>query len=593
MANTIIQIKRSQNTALPSSLNYGELAISFQSGKLAVGNSTGVPIVVGGNTYVQTIDSATSSNTYSTLVKRDASGNFSASAITAALYGNANTATTWQTARNLTLTGDATANLASVSGAADVSAAITLTTVNSNVGTYGGASVVPSITVDAKGRITSISNNAISTGFTIAGNTGSAAFSGGSTLQFLATDGLSAAVSTNTVTITHDSSFIRTTGGQTINNGLTIGSGGLSITGDLVVMGNTTFTGNSEIINTTSLQIQDPLIYLASNNRTSDAISIGFVGTYSNGTANLATGLYRAPASNNYYLFTNVRDDLSNTNVITPSANGFILANLNSNLTGGAVYGLSRAIAVSDGGIGTTSLTAGQILVGNGTGAVQTIANVTAVNSTLSTNQTVSNITTDNWGRVTGFTTQNIGNLTLSQGGTNNNTFTAGSMIVANGTSLISLANTGTAGTYGSASQIPVITTDGYGRVSGVTNTNIAISASQITSGVLPYNYGGTGTSAAPTAGGVVYGNGTAHLVTSAGTTGQALVSQGSASPSFGTLDLRGGGLGITTATANSVIYYSGAGNSMSYTNGPTDGQVLQFATATGVSFGGLDGGSF
>ena len=39
----------------------------------------------------------------------------------------------------------------------------------------------------------------------------------------------------------------------------------------------------------------------------------------------------------------------------------------------------------------------------------------------------------------------------------------------------------GTASTYGSASQVPVITTDSKGRVTAVTNTNIAISESQVT----------------------------------------------------------------------------------------------------------------
>ena len=60
---------------------------------------------------------ATNANTASTIVFRDASGNFSAGTITAALSGNASTASTWQTARTLTIgsTGK------SVNGSADVS----------------------------------------------------------------------------------------------------------------------------------------------------------------------------------------------------------------------------------------------------------------------------------------------------------------------------------------------------------------------------------------------------------------------------------------------------------------------------------------
>jgi hypothetical protein len=94
---------------------------------------------------------ATASNTVSKVVARDASGNFSAGTITAALSGNASTASAWQTARTLSFTGDATGSM-SVDGSAAVSTALTLATVNSNVGTYN------SVTVNAKGLVTSASN---------------------------------------------------------------------------------------------------------------------------------------------------------------------------------------------------------------------------------------------------------------------------------------------------------------------------------------------------------------------------------------------------------------------------------------------------
>ena len=45
----------------------------------------------------------------------------------------------------------------------------------------------------------------------------------------------------------------------------------------------------------------------------------------------------------------------------------------------------------------------------------------------------------------------------------------------------VALQAVGTAGVYGSAASVPVITTDAYGRVSGVANTAISIPASQVT----------------------------------------------------------------------------------------------------------------
>ena len=86
--------------------------------------------------------------------------------------------------------------------------------------------------------------------------------------------------------------------------------------------------------------------------------------------------------------------------------------------------------------------------------------------------------------------------LTVPNGGTGKSSFTVGTILTGNGTDpLTELANTGTAGTYGSASYIPVITTDTYGRVSGVSNTAVNIDTSAIVSGTLGVGRGGTGAS--------------------------------------------------------------------------------------------------
>ena len=75
--------------------------------------------------------------------------------------GNVSTADKWSTARTLSLTGDGTASLV-VDGSTNVSSALTLATVNSNVGSFGSATAIPAITVNAKGLITAVTSTNIS-----------------------------------------------------------------------------------------------------------------------------------------------------------------------------------------------------------------------------------------------------------------------------------------------------------------------------------------------------------------------------------------------------------------------------------------------
>jgi len=77
-----------------------------------------------------TATTATNANSASAIVARDASGNFSAGTITAALTGNvtgnASTATTLATGRTIALTGDVTYTSPSFNGSANVTAAATI-----------------------------------------------------------------------------------------------------------------------------------------------------------------------------------------------------------------------------------------------------------------------------------------------------------------------------------------------------------------------------------------------------------------------------------------------------------------------------------
>jgi len=85
---------------------------------------------------------------------------------------------------------------------------------------------------------------------------------------------------------------------------------------------------------------------------------------------------------------------------------------------------------------------------------------------------------------------------------------------------------------------------------------DVTTHASSLTLGTaLAVSSGGTGQSSALVAGGVIYGaSTTAAGVTSAGTSGQPLLSGGASAPSFGTLGVAGGGTGATSQTAYAVL---------------------------------------
>jgi hypothetical protein len=146
MANTI-RIKRrdaSGGAGAPSTLQNAELAFNEASNILYYGTGTGVGgvatsiIAIAGNgAYVDLSSNQTIGGTKT----------FS-NTITGSVSGNAGTATTWQTARDLSLTGDVTATLSNVNGSGNVSATATL----ANSGVVAGA--YTKVTVNAKGLVT-------------------------------------------------------------------------------------------------------------------------------------------------------------------------------------------------------------------------------------------------------------------------------------------------------------------------------------------------------------------------------------------------------------------------------------------------------
>jgi hypothetical protein len=101
----------------------------------------------------------------------------------------------------------------------------TLATVNTNVGTYGSSTAIPVITVNAKGLITGVTTQTISTSLGIAGNTGTDTVTlGTDTLTFAGSGSVVTAVTDNQVAISLNSAL---TGINSISS--TAGTGAVTL----------------------------------------------------------------------------------------------------------------------------------------------------------------------------------------------------------------------------------------------------------------------------------------------------------------------------------------------------------------------------
>ena len=152
------------------------------------------------------------------------------------------------------------------------------------------------------------------------------------------------------------------------------GTTALTLSGaNVTVAGNLTVSGTTTTVNSTTLTVSDPLIGLATDNTSTDAVDIGLFGVYdTSGALDLYGGFFRDASDGKWKLFKDSQS--APTTTVNTGATGYtvatLVANLEGSLSGGTVSGLSADIAVADGGTGAGTFTSKGILYGNGTSAL-------------------------------------------------------------------------------------------------------------------------------------------------------------------------------------------------------------------------------
>ncbi len=489
-------------------------------------------------------------------------------AITGNLTGTASLASNFTSAVTVALSGDVTGS-ATFTGAGDTAtiAATLATTMNTGnaattPGSFGSSTAIPVITVDNHGRVTTVQTAAISTSFTMAGDSGSSSIDGGDTMTINGTN----------------NEVVTAVSGDTMTIGLATNP---TIGGDLTVSGNLTISGSQTIVNSNVTQTVDNIFRVNSDGDAQDA------GLEANVSGAIKQFIYDVSDS---------EWTVGSERIKAGSFEGALVGNVTGNVTGNSdtatdAAGLSSAVTVALSGDATGSAT---FQDGGDTATIATTlatvmgsGNASTTPGSFGSSSLVPQITVDNHGRITQVDTQAITtSLTIQSDDASDNVVALASdkLKLLGGTNITS-TNTADDVTFNLNSTLTGLTS--------VTSTTITDGAFSVSSGavtgVTTLAASGTITAGAFNDGAATYDAGTISNGV-AGTFSGAL--QGG-SLTDGTATLTSGALsGVTTLTASgNVTAGRFKDGTMEIASGSITGANNITATGT-VQYGSLSDGS-
>jgi len=559
---------------------------------ITMGDSTTATTTIRGGTLVGNVTTQNLFNTTATTL------NVGGAATTVSI--GAATGTTTINNANTVVTGDLAVN----GGDITTSATGTATLFNTNATTVNMAGAGTTVSIGAATGTTTINNaNTVVTG-DLAVNGGDIT-SSATTFNLLNTNvttlsmgavattatigyGSTAASTTNISTGAVAASTIKTvnigTGGaasSTTNVNIGSSNGGtVTINSDAVVSGNLTVSGTTTTVNSSTLSVNDPLIFLANNNGSTDAVDIGFYGLYdTSGTQDLYTGLFRDASDDKYKLFKALQS--APTTTVNTGGTGYAVATLVADLEG-KVNGLTVTSST-----GTITVANGKTLTASNT---LTFTGTDSSSVAFGAGGTVAYIGSNN--AFTGANTfTNATGQTFRQASTNDGIILQGR---AGGTT--TYAVTVTTATLGASRTFTLPDVDGTAITTG--NLTSITTVGTISSGTWNGNaigaaYGGTGQTSY-TVGDVLYASGATALskLSASATAGAVLASTGSASaPEYKTISFTNGSVTSGSGSLTLAVQNAAADGS---TKGIATFNSTQFDDASGViTLDTIDGGTY